>query len=66
MPMSKEQKIKIANTLFRNTTMTKEQYETFIALAADLQLTIDDVQKWEEEEERLHKSHNHVNNCENE
>ena len=51
--MDKAQKIKIANTLFRNTTMTQEQYETFCNLAEDLQLTIDDVQRWGEEEKKL-------------
>ena len=51
--MDKAQKIKIANTLFRNTTMTQEQYDTFCALAEDLQLTIDDVQRWGEEEKKL-------------
>ena len=40
--MNRETKLRIAKELFSHTKMTKEQYETFKALAEELDLTVGD------------------------
>ena len=40
--MNRETKLRIAKELFYHTKMTKEQYETFKALAEELDLTVGD------------------------
>lgn len=60
--MNTEHKMRLAGLLFSETSMTKDQTKQFLALADDLDLTVDKISRWEERERTLeHRPVDYIN-----
>ena len=54
--MNRAQKMKVAKDLFKNTSMTKEQYHEFCLLAEELDLVVADTEDWTDVEKSLEEN----------